>query len=93
MITVPKTNEKVFALALQRDGKLIIGGDSTVNGTTRATEFARLNSDADSGHHLQLNVYTSGGEVKSLVLQTDEDHHRGRFDTRWAAWRAAILCG
>lgn len=79
---VPKTNEKVFAMALQRDGKLIIGGYfTTVNGTTR-NRIARLNSDGSLDTTFNPNVSTSGGEVKSIVLQTDgKIIIGGRFDT------------
>ncbi len=59
----------VESIALQPDGKILIGGGfTTVNGQTRRS-FARLNADGslDAG----VNPDVSGGWIKSVELQAD----------------------
>ena len=57
----------VTAIALQSNGKVIIGGNfESVNGTNRS-RVARLNSDGT----LDTSFYSSSGELRALVLQPD----------------------
>ncbi|MBX3731220.1 MAG: tandem-95 repeat protein, partial [Verrucomicrobiae bacterium] len=64
-------NSVVHALAVQGDGKVLMGGRfTTVNGAARA-RVARLNSNGtlDTGFGNALNL--SGGNVYALALQSD----------------------
>ena len=63
-------NTTVFALALQADGKVLLGGGfTTINGTTRAC-IARLN--ANGGLDTTFNPGTgAGAAVFTLALQPD----------------------
>ena len=64
------TLERVFALAVQPDGRVIIGGDFTVIGSVRRQHVARLNANGsldatfDPGHIYLQNVM-------ALALQPD----------------------
>jgi uncharacterized delta-60 repeat protein len=63
------TNGNVFAVAVQPDGKILIGGMfTTVNGTARAG-LARLN--ADGSLDMGFNTSTLGGEVYAILVQPD----------------------
>lgn len=65
------TDAKVYALALQSDGKIIIGGDFlTYNGTT-TNHLARLNANGT----LDTSFHTGSGtdyQIKAIYLQPDE---------------------
>ncbi len=65
------TGWRVFALALQPDGKVLVGGDFyEIDGTTRY-DLARLNADGslDSGFASPTRV--QGSSVTALAVQTD----------------------
>jgi uncharacterized delta-60 repeat protein len=59
----------VKSLALQADGKILVGGSFTTLGGQACTNLGRLNSDAtlDSG----FRSGADGGEVDSLAVQAD----------------------
>jgi uncharacterized delta-60 repeat protein len=64
-------NGSIYAIALQLDGKILIGGDFTMyNGTSR-NHIARLNTDGS----IDLSFLTTGsgtdGTVYALAVQTD----------------------
>jgi uncharacterized delta-60 repeat protein len=64
----PNANGNVTAIAIQSDGKAIIGGDfTTVGGTTR-NRIARLNTDGtlDTGFNPDAN-----GQVLGITIQSD----------------------
>lgn len=73
----------VNAIALQPDGKLIIGGNfATFNGTPKA-HLVRLN--ADGSIDAAFNPGTGpGSQVRAVVLQADGNHHRRELlDLQW----------
>lgn len=65
-------NNTVVAIALQPDGKILIGGFFTMYNSTPRSRIARLNADGsldmsfDPGNALGLNTF-----VNSIVLQPD----------------------
>ena len=64
----PNVNDTVRAIAVQPDGKVIIGGDFTqVEGVTR-NRIARLNADGTLDTGFDPNV---SGTVNSIVFQSD----------------------
>lgn len=61
----------VYAIALQEDRKVLIGGDlTTVNGMNRMG-VARLNADGSLDRHFEYDVAGEAGGVSALVLQPD----------------------
>jgi len=67
---VSGTNARVFAIAVQADGKIIIGGDfTTFNGTTR-NRLVRINTDGTPDATFTIGTGASG-TVRKIVLQTD----------------------
>jgi len=64
-------NGPVFTLAVQTDGKILIGGDFTsFNGTPR-NRFARLNSDGTLDTAFLSNGTGANDQVFALALQSD----------------------
>lgn len=64
-------NGPVFALAVQADGKILIGGDFTsFNGTSR-NRIARLNSDGSVDTSFLSGSNGANDQVFAVVLQTD----------------------
>jgi uncharacterized delta-60 repeat protein len=65
----PEANDRVYCLALQPDGKILLGGQFTaINGVTR-NRVARLNSDGSLDQDFNPDV--NSFYVRSLALQTD----------------------
>jgi uncharacterized delta-60 repeat protein len=63
-------NGKVFALAMQADGKILIGGDfTTYNGIPR-NRIARLNRDGSLDNTFDTSV-GANGSIRSLLVQPD----------------------
>ena len=61
----------VFSVAVQSDGKVLIGGNfSTVNGTVRGY-IARLNSDGSTDHTFGNGLAGANNGVRSVALQSD----------------------
>lgn len=61
----------VRAVAVQPDGRIIIGGDfGRANGIYR-NHLARLNADGSVDESFGLTAASSGGQVNSIVLQPD----------------------
>lgn len=61
----------VRAVAVQPDGKIIVGGDfGRANGIYR-NHLARLNADGSVDQSFGLTAASSGGQVNSIVLQSD----------------------
>lgn len=68
---LPGANNYVWAVALQTDGKPLIGGFfTTVNGTARNC-VARLNSDGSLDNSFLNSQTGANGAVYSVALQTD----------------------
>jgi uncharacterized delta-60 repeat protein len=64
-------NATVYAMALQTDGKIVIGGDFTaVNGNTNFNHIARLNADGSLDN--TFNPGTGAGDsVRAIAVQLD----------------------
>lgn len=73
----PNANLQANALALQSDGKIIIGGTFTFlqpNGAKTATtrnHIARLNADGSLDPNFDPNVDSTNAQIYSLVVQSD----------------------
>jgi len=66
----PNANDWVYSIALQPDGKILIGGSfDTVGGVTR-NHIARLNPDGNLDATFDPNVFALGF-VTSIALQAD----------------------
>jgi len=64
-------NDQVFALALQSDGKVLIGGFfTTVNGTTR-NRIARLNTDGTLDTAFLATAAGANYSVRAIAVQPD----------------------
>ncbi len=64
-------NDQVFALALQSDGKVLIGGFfTTVNNTTR-NRFARLNNDGTLDTAFLATAAGANYSVRAIAVQPD----------------------
>lgn len=61
----------VFSTAVQADGKIIIGGIFSSYNNTPINRIARLNSDGSLDNTFNPCIGTSGGEVKSIIVQAD----------------------
>src|SRR5207249_1691942 len=65
------SNNNVFTMALQVNGKIVIGGDfTTYNGTSRNT-IARLNTDGSLDTTFNPAGTGATYEVAAIVLQAD----------------------
>jgi uncharacterized delta-60 repeat protein len=69
-------NGAVYAMAVQSDGKILIGGDFTMVGSTARNRVARLNSDGslDSTFNSLNNVIdidVSNNNVRVVAVQSD----------------------
>jgi uncharacterized delta-60 repeat protein len=64
-------NATVYALALQPDGKVVIGGDFTaVNGNTNCNHIARLNTDGSLDTNFVSGIGTgANGSIRAITLQ------------------------
>lgn len=84
-------NGAVYAMAVQADGKLVIGGEFTAfNGIPRSN-LARLNADGSLD-----TTFTPGsiaGRVEALVVQSDGKVVIGGSSPAWAASRAGAWPG
>jgi uncharacterized delta-60 repeat protein len=68
-----QVNSVTEALAVQADGKILVGGHFTVLGGQGRTNLARLNRDGtvDSAFNTGAQYDTGGGEVRALAIQPD----------------------
>lgn len=66
-------NDQVFALALQPDGKLVIGGVFTTVGGLPRTGLARLNADGslDDTFDTRIRFLATASYVKTVAVQPD----------------------
>lgn len=66
-------NGDVYALALQPNNQLLVGGDFTTANSVPRNRIARLNSDGslDPGYSLPSDSYGASGDVRSIAVQTD----------------------
>ncbi len=65
------TAGQIYSLAVQKDGKILIGGSfATVNGTPR-NYIARLNSDGSLDATFLQGMTGADNEITSLALQSD----------------------
>jgi uncharacterized delta-60 repeat protein/prepilin-type N-terminal cleavage/methylation domain-containing protein len=64
-------NNRIFAVAVQPDGRILIGGNFTaVNGTTR-NRIARLNTDGTLDTTFANGLAGANDTVQTIALQTD----------------------
>lgn len=70
---IPSFNGVVLALAVQLDGKVLIGGNFSHVAGVKRFGLARLNADGtlDDSFNPKLFSTSSGGSVSALVVQTD----------------------
>jgi len=75
-------NQSVRAIAIQPDGKILVGGNfTTFNGTT-TNRFIRLNSDGTRHTAFMANVGTGANEsVEDIAIQPDKKIIIGGFFT------------
>jgi len=65
-------NATVYALAVQPDGKIVIGGDFTAyNGATNFNHIARLNPDGSVDTNFAVSVTGPSDSVRAITLQLD----------------------
>jgi len=65
-------NNTVYALAVQPDGKIIIGGDfTTYNGLTNFNHLARLNPDGSADTNFNVSGSGPSGSVRAIAIQLD----------------------
>lgn len=77
-----------FALAIQSDGKIVIGGSfNTFNGVT-VNRIVRLNADGsrDTAFSTNVGASGSGGDVNAIVVQADGKIVIGGHMTAWGAF-------
>jgi len=65
-------NERIFAISLQSDGKIIVGGRFTEFNGIGCNQIARLNSDGSMDESFDTGN-ESIGEVLALALESDGD--------------------
>ncbi len=78
-------NDTVYALALQTNNQLVVGGDFTMaNGVTRE-RIARLNSDGtlDAEFSLPSSTWGANGSVRAIAVQADGRILVGGFFTNF----------
>jgi uncharacterized delta-60 repeat protein len=64
-------NDFVRSVAVQRDGKVLIGGGFTSVNGVRRTSIARLNADGTLDNGFQNGASGADYEVRSIAIQTD----------------------
>ncbi|MEN9573244.1 MAG: hypothetical protein RL514_1099 [Verrucomicrobiota bacterium] len=62
---------KVFVVAVQADGKVLIGGDFTVVNNTNRGRIARLNTDGSLDSTFMAAVVGADAPVRAIVVQPD----------------------
>ncbi len=65
-------NDFIYSIALQPDGKMLVGGDFTaINGTSR-NRIARLTADGSLDSKFATAAVGANGSVRSIVIQSDD---------------------
>jgi len=65
-------NATVYALALQPDGKIVIGGDfTTYNGLTNLNHLARLNPDGSADTNFNVGGFGASASVRAIAVRLD----------------------
>ncbi len=64
-------NDVVHAVALQSDGKVLVGGNFTTLGGQPRARIARLNTDGSLDNSFDTGTGALGGEVRCVVVQPD----------------------
>lgn len=64
-------NQNVQALALQADGKILVGGLFTSINSTTLNKMARLNTDGSIDNTFNMGTGFSGGHVYNFAVQPD----------------------
>lgn len=61
----------VFAVAMQNNGKILIGGDFTTVNNVQARYLARLNTDGTVDTSFDMNAHGCDAPVRAIVVQPD----------------------
>ncbi len=65
-------NAAVYALAVQTDGKIVIGGDfTTYNGATNFNHIARLNPNGSVDTNFLVSAAGTDNSIRAIALQLD----------------------
>jgi len=65
-------NATVYAMAVQSDGKIVVGGDFTsYNGATNFNHIGRLNPDGSVDHNFNAIGIGANASVRAITLQPD----------------------
>ncbi len=78
----PNVNSPVVAIAVQADGKIVIGGGFNTVGGVQRSRIARLNPDGSLDPTINLNP---NGDVSCLAIQADGKILLGGFFTNFGA--------
>jgi uncharacterized delta-60 repeat protein len=78
-------NNTAYAMVLQPNNQLLVGGDFTMAGGVPRQRIARLNSDGsvDAGFSLPSSAYGANDSVRALALQADGRILVGGFFTNF----------
>ncbi|MGA2852646.1 MAG: Calx-beta domain-containing protein [Verrucomicrobiota bacterium] len=78
-------NDTVYAMALQKNNQLVVGGDFTMANGVPRQRIARLNSDGsvDPGFSLPSSAYGANDSVRTIAVQADGRILVGGFFTNF----------
>ena len=65
-------DRNVFAIAIQSDGKIIVGGSFTTYNSISSRRIVRLNSEGTLDSGFNIGQGFSNGEVRSILVQADQ---------------------
>ncbi len=64
-------NSGIFAISIQSDGKILVGGDFTSYNGTGAVRIIRLNIDGSRDASFVMGAGFTGGPVEKIIVQAD----------------------
>jgi uncharacterized delta-60 repeat protein len=64
-------DRNVFAIAIQSDGKIIVGGSFTTYNSISSRRIVKLNSDGTLDSGFNIGQGFSNGEIRSILIQAD----------------------
>jgi len=78
-------NDSIYALALQSNNKLLVGGDFTLANGVPRQRIARLNANGslDTKFSLPSSAYGANGSIRTIAVQTDGRIVLGGFFTNF----------
>ncbi len=66
------TNEEIRSLAVQSDGKILIGGEFSTYNSTTSNRIARLNTDGSLDGNFNLGGAGASAGIRSIAIQTED---------------------